>query len=108
MQPYTLGASRSNIIDNAEEFLLRLILEHFRALSFSLELADRSFMINPNRLRRPLVQPELYLPTWIFPEETLIAALSNIDEEVLQSIHLGHFYVSDQGLDLIATQVRRN
>jgi hypothetical protein len=44
-------------------------------------------MINPYRLRRLLVQPEHCLPTWIFQEETLIAALSNIDEEVLRSIH---------------------
>jgi hypothetical protein len=82
-------------------------MKRLAALQFSSALADKNAMINPYGIRRPLVQPELYLPTWVFPERTLIAALSNLDEEVLQSIHLGRFYVSAQGLDLIGTQIKK-
>jgi hypothetical protein len=47
-------------------------------------------MINSRR-RSPLVRPDLFVPTWLFPEDLILAGLAGLDDEMLQSIHLGRF-----------------
>lgn len=44
-------------------------------------------------LRRPLLLPEHYIPTWLFDEETILVSLSGLDDELLLSIDLGRFCV---------------
>lgn len=51
-------------------------------------------MINANPQRRPLFQPEFFVPTWIFPEEYILCSLSALDDTILQSIDLGRFFLS--------------
>jgi hypothetical protein len=45
---------------------------------------------------RAIPHPELFVPTWLFDEETILAALAGLDDEMLMSIHLGRFCVGLQ------------
>jgi hypothetical protein len=41
----------------------------------------------------PIPRPELFVPTWILPEEQILAGLAGLDDEMLQSIHFGRFCI---------------
>jgi hypothetical protein len=51
-------------------------------------------MINANPRRPPLFQSELFVPTWLFPEEYILGSLAALDDTILQSIDLGRFFLS--------------
>ena len=43
--------------------------------------------------RRAFVNPGLFVPTWLIPEETLLAGLAGLDDDMLSSIDIGRFAV---------------
>jgi hypothetical protein len=43
---------------------------------------------------RTIPRPELYVPTWLFPEELILGSLAGLDDDLLQSVDLGRFFVS--------------
>jgi hypothetical protein len=46
--------------------------------------------------RRTWSYPELFIPTWLFPEEMITAGLAGLDDDTLRTIHLGRFVVGLQ------------
>jgi hypothetical protein len=65
-----------------------------RDLSLSLLPADTLAVPILLLRRETLADPERYVPTWLFPEELILGSLAGLDDETLQSVHLGRFFVT--------------
>lgn len=44
--------------------------------------------------RRSLADPELFVPTWAFSEDLILGSIAGLDDEMLGSVHLGHFFLA--------------
>jgi len=44
--------------------------------------------------RRSLADPELFVPTWAFSEDFILGSIAGLDDEMLQAVRLGPFFVS--------------
>jgi len=42
---------------------------------------------------RTIPRPDRFVPTWIFPEEQILAGLAGLDDEMLQAINIGRFCI---------------
>jgi len=71
------------------------------------DLADKYFMIFFTKPRRTIPCPKLFVPTWIFPEEFILGSLAGLNDDLLQTVDLGRFFVSLKERELEEMQLRQ-
>jgi len=57
--------------------------------------------------RRKTPRPDLFIPTWLFPEELIVGSLAGLDDDLLQTVDLGRFFVSLKERELEESALRK-